>query len=535
MRSRYLVHVGLVCCLAGCGDSSSDDPSGHVGGSGGDASALAGATSAGETGASGAHAGGAGGAVETAGASNGGASGGLNSAGAGGTVGDPGGASGCGGGSTSAECGGAGAGGAGAGGDGTAGTGVGGAGVDEPTPAFAADLDKFRYECPCLPGAANHTGDGNCNMAPEVDRQTTVKTMDGDPDTLYDVTFRVRGIAEPNTYTGGTLEGERFYTGGTTTTAGYTSYMLTVAEPAQHYFFNYSPTTGHFNFLLDYEVTIRIRGGSEVTFDVNGDGSVPDGHGVSNDGQTIVPDVPPAPDWYDGQFVQLDVVSVEPVATQSGLLAVAAELNSSAGFKLEAPCGALDPRQRSCDHNPRDNCGSGSTTFLRTDGTVAGEAGTFYNVTLHFRGIVEANQYDGGTSEHNGFYVGGRASNANGLDGGEQYNQYVLEVASPPGVYHLNNIDQEQRDTYRQGLAGSSGVHHFGFVLDYSATIRVEGGTTVSLYLLDNDCLFGRNCEPPADDFGSCQALSLPDVSEIQQPFDGNFIWVDVEDVALAP
>jgi hypothetical protein len=214
---------------------------------------------------------------------------------------------------------------------------------------------------------------------------------------------------------------------------------------------------------------------------------------------------------------------------------VADELNSSSGFKLEAPCGAINSSQRSCDHEPREGCGSGLSTFLRTDKTLGGDPGTFYDVTLRFRGIVEANQYEGGTSDHNGFYTGGQVSNANGLDGGEQYNQYLLEVASPQAIYHLNNVDQDQRDTYRQGLANSSGVHHFGFILDYRATIRVEGGTTVSLYALDNDCLFGRNCEPPSDDFGHCDFQTFPDLPDIQQPFDGNFIWIDVEDVSVVP
>jgi hypothetical protein len=133
--------------------------------------------------------------------------------------------------------------------------------------------------------------------------------MGGDPSKVYDVTLRVRGLSEPNTYKNGMLQGERFYIGGTTNTAGYTSYMMTTADPAQHYFFNYSPTTGHVHFKLDYQVTVKIRGGSRVTFDVDGDGSIPDGHQVSNFDQTVVPDVPPAPMAYDGQFIQLDVVS----------------------------------------------------------------------------------------------------------------------------------------------------------------------------------------------------------------------------------
>src|SRR5207244_641473 len=180
----------------------------------------------------------------------------------------------------------------------------------------AAALDKFRFECPCKPAAADHLSNGDCNVAPQTDRQTVKKTMGGDSGTVYNVTLRVRGLSEPNMYTGGMLDpNNRFYTGGTPTTAdggGYTSYMMTVADPAQHYFFNYNPSIGHLHFLLDYTVTVKIRGGTTVTFDVDGDGSHPDGVEVNNVDQLVVPDVPPAPSWYDGQFIQLDVVSTQP-------------------------------------------------------------------------------------------------------------------------------------------------------------------------------------------------------------------------------
>ena len=88
--------------------------------------------------------------------------------------------------------------------------------------------------------------------------------------------------------------------------------MMTVGDPTAHYFFNYNATTSHMHFLLDYMVTVKIRGGTTVTFDVDGDGSVPDGHQVANFDMLVVPGVPPAPNWYDGQFVQLDVVSAVP-------------------------------------------------------------------------------------------------------------------------------------------------------------------------------------------------------------------------------
>jgi hypothetical protein len=211
-------------------------------------------------------------------------------------------------------------GGNGGGGGGTGSGGVGGArdgGADAGSnggagASPAAALHMFRIECPCKAGSP--TTDGNCDVTPAVDRQNIVKTMGGDPGTVYDVTLRVRGLTEPNTYRNGMLQGQRFYIGGTSSQSGYTSYMMTVADPAQHYFFNYNASVGHIHFLLDYQVTVKIRGGSKVTFDVNGAaaGSTPDGHGVANFDMLVVPDVPPAPMWYNGQFVQLDVVSTLP-------------------------------------------------------------------------------------------------------------------------------------------------------------------------------------------------------------------------------
>ena len=53
---------------------------------------------------------------------------------------------------------------------------------------------------------------------------------------------------------------------------------------------------------------------AKVTFDVNGQTSVPDGHGVSNRDRVVVEGVPPAPDPFNGQFVQFDVL--EAIATE---------------------------------------------------------------------------------------------------------------------------------------------------------------------------------------------------------------------------
>lgn len=193
-----------------------------------------------------------------------------------------------------------------AGNAGTAGSG------GDATLAITSEIDKMRLECPCIDAA--HFGldkQDNCDATPAVDRQTYVKHLGGDPSVTYDVTLHVRGNTEPNTYVKGTLAQDRFYTGGETSTPGYTAYMLTVADPQQTYFFNYNPSTGHIHFLIDYQVVIPMKGGTTLTFEVNGGKSMPDGHGVSNRESLVVPDVPPAPAPFNGQLVQFDVVSVK--------------------------------------------------------------------------------------------------------------------------------------------------------------------------------------------------------------------------------
>jgi hypothetical protein len=49
----------------------------------------------------------------------------------------------------------------------------------------------------------------------------------------------------------------------------------------------------------------------------------------------------------------------------------------------------------------------------------------------------------------------------------------------------------------------------------------------------------GRNCKPPANDFGHCEFQKLDGITEDQVPqgasgFDGNFIWIDVEQAVLS-
>lgn len=181
---------------------------------------------------------------------------------------------------------------------------------------IAADLDGYRYEFACKdpmpenpkPGAdgisARMTSDPATN-----DKFTDVKKFGGEPSKRYKVTMRVRGVVEPMMYKDGQQVGERFYVGGAPNNATYNIYQLTVSSPASHFFFNRDDKVGHRIFTIDYTTTIEIDGGATLT--LHGDGQ--NGHMITNFAKLVVPEIAPAPQPYNGQFIQLNVIDVAEV------------------------------------------------------------------------------------------------------------------------------------------------------------------------------------------------------------------------------
>jgi hypothetical protein len=186
----------------------------------------------------------------------------------------------------------------------------------EDLKSIAASIDGYRFEFPCKdpmpenpkPGAdgvsARATNDPATN-----DKFTDVKKFGGDSGKRYKVTIRVRGVVEPMMYKDGQMDGEYFYIGGQPNNATYNIYELSVSAPESHYFFNRQDKVGHRIFTIDYTKTIEIQGGATLTF--HGDGQ--NGRMITNFLKLVVPDVPPAPQPYNGQFIQLNVTDVAEV------------------------------------------------------------------------------------------------------------------------------------------------------------------------------------------------------------------------------
>jgi hypothetical protein len=181
---------------------------------------------------------------------------------------------------------------------------------------IAAAIDGYRYEFPCKdpmpenpkPGADGISARATADPATN-DKFTDVRKFGGEPGKRYKVTLRVRGVVEPMMYKNGQQVGDYFYIGGGPNNATYNIYQLTISSPASHFFFNRQDKVGHRIFTIDYTATIEIEGGATLTF--NGDGQ--NGRMITNFAKLVVPDVPPAPQPFNGQFIQLNVTDVVEV------------------------------------------------------------------------------------------------------------------------------------------------------------------------------------------------------------------------------
>jgi len=181
-------------------------------------------------------------------------------------------------------------------------------GADVPSDAallaIATQLQGFRIELPC---DVMTTEVGVCTTTATVDKQTHPLAIGGDPGTTYDIELRVRGVVEWMTYSGCAAGTQApFCIGGTKIDATFNIYSLSVPDPKQTYYFNRGAAIEHAVYTIDYTVTIPIKGGAALTFSVDGQNLKE----MANITNLVVPGIPPAPQAYSGQFLQLDVVSV---------------------------------------------------------------------------------------------------------------------------------------------------------------------------------------------------------------------------------
>jgi hypothetical protein len=181
---------------------------------------------------------------------------------------------------------------------------------------------------------------------------------------------------------------------------------------------------------------------------------------------------------------------------QAGAKKIGASIH---GYRYEFPC--KDPMPE--NPKPGADCASGLVTGdpKKTDNFKAerkfdGEVGKRYKVTLRFRGVVEPMMYKGGKMDGEYFYIGGEPNNST-------YNIYKLSISSPVSHYFLNRQDK---------------VGHKIFTIDYTKTIEIDGGATVT-FLGD-----GQNGRL----ISNFAKLIVPDIAPAPKAFNGQFVQVDV-------
>jgi hypothetical protein len=187
----------------------------------------------------------------------------------------------------------------------------------------ASVLAGYRWELPCKDKNARDTCAWDSALLDKgtKDPNWTLKIEDvrmfgGKADTTYDVTLRFRGVSEPKNFTGGMVLENHFQIGGMPIANDYNIYSIKVSEPAQTYTVNrHQKSVGHFTFVFDYTVTVKIKGGATVTlgtYDRNNLAIANPGGASGSNMPFVVPGVPPAPLPFLGHFIQMDVVAVSP-------------------------------------------------------------------------------------------------------------------------------------------------------------------------------------------------------------------------------
>ena len=230
------------------------------------------------------------------------------------------------------------------------------------------------------------------------------------------------------------------------------------------------------------------------------------------------------------------------------------------GFALLKPCFSAPGSCAgcTCDENASNILNTGvAPENQHISKQFGGEAGLTYDVKLRVVGVAERYWYTGGTLDAAGkvFYTGGlptihsaQAPNTN-LGPGQGackihppqtdanypipftvppeiapadncyngFNIFAMTISSPKQTYYLN---------YTTDYDGVDRQPHAVYKTDYTVTIPVSGQAKIDFYVIDGDHHQVANT-----------TMTVPNVknTQIKQPYSGNFLELEVVDVAVAP
>lgn len=180
-----------------------------------------------------------------------------------------------------------------------------------PTIPIPPSLFGLGWKLPCI----THDGGGvpSCSCIANV---TTSITFPAQPTSgTKTVVARIRGIVETKIITGGTNDGQFFQKDGALAGDTWNVYKLTISSPAQTYYVNRAwasaPSEVYQTYAMDYTCSFLANAGAVITFFAD----AIDLDEITNFDNLSVPDDDPTrpiivAQPYDGQFVQLDVLSI---------------------------------------------------------------------------------------------------------------------------------------------------------------------------------------------------------------------------------
>jgi hypothetical protein len=159
-------------------------------------------------------------------------------------------------------------------------------------------LEVLRWELPCTDDLG-----ATCTAATTASDSAVLV---GETGVLYDVELRVRGVLEQKAYVGGVDDGLWYQGGDPLPDAGWNSTELAISDPAQIYRYNNGPSSVWECVEVDITRSVKVLAGATITISVANDNGII----ITNDTEIVVPDVDPAPGAFDGQFAQLEAVSI---------------------------------------------------------------------------------------------------------------------------------------------------------------------------------------------------------------------------------
>lgn len=169
-----------------------------------------------------------------------------------------------------------------------------------------ASLAVVRLDVACA------TNDCNSRTCVGPNSASSDEMMSGTNAVVYDVTIRVRGVVETKAYNGGNTDGY-WNDGGTPDGSAFNRFSLEVSDPAATYYLNAGQSNNQWCVGMDYQQTIPVRGGATLTLSMADTNSCTTKNLAEGSTQPIViPGIPPAPGAFDGQFIQVDAVSIAP-------------------------------------------------------------------------------------------------------------------------------------------------------------------------------------------------------------------------------